>query len=321
MIFSTHPLHPDVMADLARLGELRIASTPTPAAIIAESAGAGVIIVRAPIPPEVIVREAGLRALVRHGAGLDMIPVELATAAGVLVTNVPGANAVTVAEHVIWTALALLRRYPAVTADLRDSGWSAARAHADHGQDLSGRRLAIVGMGNVGNSLFKIARYGFGMQVLAVTSRPDALPEGAQNSTLPDALRSCDVLALCCPLSPATRGLIGAAELALMQPHAILINVARGPVVVENALIDALRNARIVGAALDVFDIQPLPPGHPLMTLKNLILTPHMAGVTEDSMLRMGQCVADQACAILAGRKPENLCNPEVWDHYRVRFP
>ena len=127
MIFSTHALHPDVMADLARLGDLRIASSPTAAALIAESHGAEIIVVRAPIPPEVIRRKTGLRALLRHGAGLDMIPVEDATQSGVLVTNVPGANAVTVAEHVIWTALALLRRYPAVAADLQETGWNAAR--------------------------------------------------------------------------------------------------------------------------------------------------------------------------------------------------
>lgn len=157
MIFTTHPLHPAVMADLSGLGELRIASAPTPATIIAESFGSDIIVVRAPIPAQVIRRETGLRALLRHGAGLDMIPVDVATERGVLVTNVPGANAVTVAEHVIWTALALLRRYPAVKADLAGKGWQAARSHSDHGRELTGRNLAIVGMGNVGQALHRIA--------------------------------------------------------------------------------------------------------------------------------------------------------------------
>lgn len=316
MIFSTHALHPDVMADLARLGDLRIASAPTAAAIIAESHGAEIIVVRALIPPEVIRRETGLRALLRHGAGLDMIPLDVATESGVLVTNVPGANAVTVAEHVIWTALALLRRYPAVAADLQAMGWNAARAHSDHGQDLTGRKLAIVGMGNVGTALHKIAHQGFAMQTLAVTSRPVALPEGAQSVTLREALQSCDILALCCPLTHATTGLIGPAELALMQPHSVLINVARGPVVDEPALIAALQSGQIGGAALDVFQIQPLPADHPFMAMTNVILTPHMAGITDESMRRMGNCVVQQARAILSGQMPQNLCNPQVWAAY-----
>jgi D-3-phosphoglycerate dehydrogenase / 2-oxoglutarate reductase len=320
MIFSTHPLHPAVMADLGALGDLRVASSPTAAAIDAESHGAEIIVVRAPIAPEIISREPGLRALVRHGAGLDMIPVDVATQAGVLVTNVPGANAPTVAEHVIWTALALLRRYPALSVDLRAKGWAAARTHADHARELSGRRLAIVGMGNVGHALHKIAHHGFGMEVLAVTSRPDAVPDGARPVSLPEALATCDVLALCCPLTAATTGLIGAAELALMQPHAVLINVARGPVVVEQALIGALQSGRIAGAALDVFDTQPLPRDHPFLTLTNVILTPHVAGITDESMLRLGQCAVGQTRAILAGAKPAHLCNPQVWDAYCARF-
>ena len=127
MIFSTHPLHPEVTAALQALGPFRVASAPTAAAITAESIGAEVIVVRAPIPPDVVRREAGLKALLRHGAGLDMIPVEVATEAGVLVANVPGANALTVAEHVIWSAMALLRRYPQVDRDLRSAGWAAGR--------------------------------------------------------------------------------------------------------------------------------------------------------------------------------------------------
>ena len=110
MIFSTHPLHPEVTAALQSLGPFRVASTPTPQAITAECAGAEIIVVRASIPAEVVQRQAGLRALIRHGAGLDMIPVADAPAFGVLVATVPGANALSVAEHVLWTAMALLRR-------------------------------------------------------------------------------------------------------------------------------------------------------------------------------------------------------------------
>ncbi|OCW59493.1 hydroxyacid dehydrogenase [Hoeflea olei] len=320
VIFSTHPLHPEVTRDLRDLGTLVIASEPTPEAIIEESAGASIIVVRAPIPAEIFPREPELRAAVRHGAGLDMIPVEAATRAGVLVANVPGVNAVTVAEHCIWSALALLRKYPEVSADLRSGGWATARAHSDHGRELSGRTLGIVGMGNVGRALHRIAYHGFGMRVLALTSRPNDLPAGAEACDLTHLLAQSDVVALCCPLTDETRGLIGAAELARMREGAILVNVARGPVVDEAALLAALREGRLGGAAIDVFDRQPLPRDHPLLTLRTVILTPHMAGITEESMLRMGQGVVMETRRILAGDMPLNFCNPEVWPAYRSRF-
>ena len=319
MIFSTHPLNPEAMRDLAALGGLRVASAPTPGAILGESEGAEIVVVRAPIAPEIVARD-GLRACVRHGAGLDMIPMEAATAAGVLVANVPGANAVTVAEHAIWSALALLRLYPRVDADLRSRGWEAGRRHSDHGRELSGRTLGIVGMGNVGRALARIAARGFGMRVLALTRTSSSLPEGVEAATLPDLLAVADAVVLACPLTEATRGLIDAAALAAMRPGAVLVNVARGPVVEEAALIDALASGHLGGAALDVFEAPPLPRDHPLLRLPNVILTPHMAGITEESMLRMGQGVVAAVRQILAGGMPDTLCNPEVEPAYRARF-
>ena len=320
MIFSTHPLHPAVTTELRRLGTLVIASEPSPEAIVRESAGASIIVVRAPIPAEIFAREKGLKAAVRHGAGLDMIPVKAATGAGVLVANVPGVNAPTVAEHCIWSSLALLRRYPAVSADLRLNGWATARAHSDHGRELSGRTLGIVGMGNVGNALFRIAHHGFGMKVLAVTSRPEALPEGAEAVELSGMLARSDVVVLCCPLTDKTRGMIGAGQLELMLPAAILVNDARGPVVDEAALVEALSSGAIGGAALDVSERQPLPADHPFLSMRNVILTPHMAGITEESMLRMGQGVVMETRRIFAGEKPLSFCNPDAWEAYQARF-
>ncbi len=319
MIFSTHPLHPEVTAALQSLGDYRVASAPTPQAITDESFGAEIIVVRAPIPLGIAPREQRLRALIRHGAGLDMIQVEEATAAGVLVANVPGANALTVAEHAIWSAMALLRRYPLVARDLQTKGWSAARAHSDHGRELSGRTLGILGFGNIGRTLARIAQQGFGMPVLVHTRSPVS-DAGVEPVSLPDLLTRADVLVLCAPLTDQTRGLIDAAALARMKPGAILINVARGPLVVEKALIGALASGHLGGAALDVFDTQPLPPDHPLMRLPNVILTPHMAGITEESMLRMGQGVVAEARRILAGNLPVNLVNPAAVPRYRSRF-
>ncbi|MCR9138678.1 MAG: NAD(P)-binding domain-containing protein [Alphaproteobacteria bacterium] len=321
MIFSTHPLHPAVAAQMSDRSTLVVASAPTSDAILAESVGAEIIVVRAPINPEIIRREERLRATVRHGAGLDMIPVDIATAAGVLVANVPGANAITVAEHVIWTSLALLRKHRRVSTDLRSKGWAAGRHHSDSGRELSGRTLGIVGMGNVGRALSAMATKGFGMQVLTHTRSPTNLPKGVVATSLAELLSSSDIVALCCPLNEQTRGMINADTIAGMKNSAILINVSRGPVVEEMPLIEALRTDRLGGAALDVFDTQPLPPDHPYFDLDNVILTPHMAGITEESMLRMGQGVASEVRRILADELPENLVNPDAVARYRERFP
>lgn len=320
-VFSTHPLHPEVTSALQELGPWRVASAPTPEAILAESRGAELIVVRAPIPEAVIGRETGLRALLRHGAGLDMIPVAAATAAGVLVANVPGVNARTVAEHAIWSALALLRRYPQVADDLRHRGWAAARAHSDHGRELSGRRIGIFGMGAVGHEIAAIARGGFGMTVACTTRSAASVPEGVSHLPFDRLLESSDILVLCAPLTEATRGIVDAAALARMKPGAILVNVARGPLVDEGALVAALASGHLGGAALDVFATQPLPADHPFLSLPNVILTPHMAGITEESMLRMGQGVVAEARRIAAGGLPLNFVNPEVLPAYRARFP
>ncbi|MES2539538.1 MAG: NAD(P)-dependent oxidoreductase [Pseudomonadota bacterium] len=320
MIFSTHPLHPEVMADLQALGTLRIASAPTAQAITVESAGAEIIVVRAPIPTGIAPREVGLRALIRHGAGLDMINVDEATTAGVLVANVPGANALTVAEHVIWTAMALLRRQPQVTRDLYTAGWAAARAHADHGRELSGRTLGILGLGNIGKTLARIAHHGFGMPVIAQT-RSGSSGDGVEAVSFQELLERADILALCAPLTTETRGIVDAEALGRMKPGAILVNVARGPLVVESAIVRALTDGHLGGAALDVFDTQPLPSDHAYLSLPNVILTPHMAGITEESMLRMGQGVVAEARRVLSGGLPVNLVNPAVVPGYRRRFP
>ncbi|MDU9004211.1 NAD(P)-dependent oxidoreductase [Sedimentitalea todarodis] len=320
VIFSTHALHPDVTRDLQSLGDYRVSSAPTPDAILKESAGAEIIVVRAKISPEIIARERGLMACVRHGAGLDMIPMDAASQAGVLVANVPGANATTVAEHVIWSALALLRKYPQVSCDLRASGWEPARVHSNHGHELSGRTIGILGAGNIGRRVAEMARHGFGCNVIALTRTPTTLPEWIEHVPFDQLLARSDILALTCPLTSETQGIIDRAAIAKMKQGAVLINVSRGQVTDEMALAEALASGKLRGAAVDVFCQQPLPPDHPFLALHNVILTPHMAGITEESMLRMGQGVVAETRRILSGKKPRNFCNPEVWERHRKRF-
>ncbi|MBX9457885.1 MAG: dehydrogenase [Rhizobium sp.] len=321
IIFSTHPLHPRATAMLTPVAELRIASAPDGETILREGLGADIVIVRAPIPQSYFSAASPLRAAIRHGAGIDMIPFDAATSAGVLIANVPGANAATVAEHVFMVTLALLRRFRSVDRDLRGKGWLAGRAHSDAGHDLGGRTLGIVGMGNIGSAIFRIGRHGFGLDVVAHTRSKASVPEGARYLPLDELVSEADVIVLCCPLTPETTGLMSRERISRMKLGSLLINVSRGPVIDDAALIAALQFGRIGGAALDVFTTQPLPADHPYLQLDNVIVTPHMAGITDESMMRMGVGAASEAIRVLNGELPMNLRNPEAVDHYRRRHP
>lgn len=320
-IFSTHRLHPDAEAMLKAASDLRVASAPDPETLLREGEGAEIVIVRAAIPPAFFGNVPALRAVVRHGAGLDMIPYDAATAAGVLIANVPAVNAPTVAEHVFMVTLALLRQFRPMDRDLRNMGWSTGRAHSDRALDLAGRIMGVIGMGNVGKAVFRIAKYGFQLEIVANSRSPESLPDGVRFLSVDDLVSTADIVVLCCPLTPKTTGLLSRERIARMKPGAILVNVSRGPVVDDAALIEALERGRIGGAALDVFSTQPLPPEHPYFRQDNVIVTPHLAGISEESMMRMGKGAAAEAIRVMEGGLPVNLRNPEVVEHYRRRFP
>jgi D-3-phosphoglycerate dehydrogenase / 2-oxoglutarate reductase len=320
-ILSTHPLHPRATKMLAGAGRLVVASALDANTLTAEASDADIVIVRAPLPPALFEGATSLRAAIRHGAGLDMIPVEAATAAGVLVANVPAVNARSVAEHVMFAALALLRRFRMMDRDLRAKGWLAGRDHANSASELAGKTIGIVGLGAVGQAVGYIAGHGFDLNVVATTRSMRPAPDRVGFLSIDALVEQSDIIVLCCPLTPETRGLISRERIARMKPHALLINVSRGPVVDDDALIDALRKGSIGGAALDVFATQPLPSDHPYFGFDNVIVTPHLAGITEESMMRMGVGAASEALLVLANKLPVNLRNPEVAAHYRRRFP
>ncbi len=305
---------------LEELGELTYASRPDPDVILREATDADIIIVRAALRPELFERAENLRAAIRHGAGLDMVPMEAATKAGVLVANTPGVNARSVAEYVFFAAMALLRRFRMVDRELRSDGWAVARKQADLTRDLDGLTLGVVGLGNIGRRVCEIGHHGFGLEVLVSTRTRKDMPEGAEFVTLDELASRADIIALCCPLTDETRGLVNARLIGLMKPDALVINISRGPVVDDEAMIAALGENRIGGAALDVLANQPLPTDHPYLGFDNVIVTPHMSGITEGSMRRMGVGAAEEAARVLAGDLPLNFCNPEVLPAYRKRF-
>ncbi len=312
IVLASHALHRDAAALLDFHAALRIASQPTAASLEAEAREASVLIVRAPVPATLFDRAPRLRAVIRHGAGLDQIPIAAATRAGVLVANVPGVNARSVAEYVAFVLLALARRFRIIDRDLRRDGWAAGRAQAETQEELAGRSVGIIGPGHVGRAVQSLLAQGFGMRVLAHGPDRTKLMAGMAWRSLDDLLAEADVVVLCCPLTEATRGLLDGARIARMKPGAWLVNVARGAVIEDAALIAALRSGQIGAAALDVFAEQPLPADHPYLGFENVIVTPHLAGLTTASMRRMGIGAVEEALRVLGGGMPVNLVNPEA---------
>jgi len=320
-ILLTQSIHPDAEARFRDLGELVTAPDQSATTLRRLAADADAMVVRAQLPDDIFDAAPRLLAAVRHGAGVDMIPIPQATAHGVLVTNAPGTNAQSVAEYVAGSMVTLARRLDRIGRDLRDpaKGWSVARAHADHGRELAGSTLGIVGFGRVGRALARIAAHGFGMTVLAANRTPMPAPLDAAPVGLDELLARSDWVVLTIALTDATRGMIDRQRIARMKRGAFLINVARGPIVDEDALVEALGGGRLAGAALDVFRSQPLAQDHPLRGLDNVLLTPHLAGITEPAMVRMGLTSVDAVADALAGRRPANLVNPEAWDGFVKR--
>jgi (S)-sulfolactate dehydrogenase len=235
-----------------------------------------------------------LRAVGRLGVGLDNIDVPACLAAGIAVFPATGANSLAVAEYVIATAMVLLRGAYLSSADVAAGKWP--RPRLSNGRETAGKTLGLVGFGGIGRMTARLAQ-GLGMRVLAsdpllAADSPAWKETGVGRRELDALLREVDVLSLHVPLTETTRGLLDAARLALMKPDAVLINTARGGIVDEAALAAALRAGRLGAAALDVFDAEPLPAGSALAEAPNLILTPHIGGVTRESNERVSTLVA-----------------------------
>jgi D-3-phosphoglycerate dehydrogenase len=274
---------------------------------------AAVLVVRSRLPDNVFDNAPRLRGVVRHGVGLDAIPMDSATRHGVPVANVPGGNARAVAEHAVTAMGMLMRRLPDMDRTLRSQGWETSRALSGGARSLAGKAVGILGLGDVGREIAHVCHAGFGMQVLGHQRRLDTMPAHVRPVALDALFAESDFLVLACPLTPETRHIASAARLVHMRPGAYLVNIGRGGLLDTAALVAALQAGRLAGAALDVFEIQPLPPDSPLLDLPGLVLTPHVAGMTQESMAHIGDVAATQALDLLQGRRPEFLVNPETW--------
>jgi D-3-phosphoglycerate dehydrogenase len=320
LVALTDPIEPAGEAILRAAGHgIRHLEGSGPDALRALCRQAEAVIVRQKLPDDLPLHAPRLLTAVRHGVGIDLIPVEACTAAGVLVANVPGANADAVAEFVVAQMLAIARHAEAMHAEHLALGWGPSRARCEVATELRGKTLGIVGAGAIGTRLAEIAAFGFRMRVLGHRRNPAGLPPHIHHADLPTLFAESDYIVLACPLTPQTKGLVGAELLARMRPAAWLLNVARGPLVQEAPLVEALQAGCIGGAALDVYWDQTLPAGHPLRTIKNVLLTPHAAGRTVESVATMSRVAAEEVVRILRGERPRSFINPEAWPAAQVR--
>ncbi|MFJ2972720.1 2-hydroxyacid dehydrogenase [Pseudomonas fulva] len=244
--------------------------------------------------------------------GVDNYDIADLDRRGIVLTNTPDVLTETTADTGFALILATARRVVELANWVRDGHWRSGLGPAQFGSDVHGKTLGIVGMGRIGEALARRAAAGFGMQVIYYSQRPKPDVEaryGARRFALDELLAQADFVCLTVPLSAATEGLIGRGELALMKPEAILINISRGRVVDEQALIDALETRRIRGAGLDVFVQEPLAADSPLLRLDNVVATPHIGSATEETRQAMARCAVDNLLAALAGRRPANAVN------------
>lgn len=313
-VLCTLPMDPAGAAMLASVADV-VSAPDQSAESLYKTIGQGdILVVRSQLPADLFDRPNHLIGVVRHGTGLDLIPVASATAHGIPVANVPGVNSQAVVEYCVASFLALARRFDRMDQTLRGDGWEKARAFTNAATELSGKTVGIVGLGAIGASLARVCKQGFGMRVMGYQRNAANMPSFVESVDLDTLFAESDFISLNCPLTDATRHLVNAARLRSMKPDAVIVNASRGPVIDEAALAQALREHRIRGAAIDVFAEQPLPAGHPFLALDNIILTPHAAALTRESSQKMGVGTARQILQLLRGERPEFLVNPEVWE-------
>jgi phosphoglycerate dehydrogenase-like enzyme len=255
-----------------------------------------------------------LTLIARFGVGYDNVDVDACTRNGVLLTITPDGVRRPVAAAALTLLLALSHKLVIKDRLTRSGRWAEKLNHM--GMGLTGRTLGIVGFGNIGREIAKLAE-PFGLRRIAsdpVAKAADAAACGAILTSLEDLLRTADYVCIACALTPATRHLINGPRLALMKPTAYLINVARGPIVDQKALTDALREHRIQGAGLDVFEQEPVDPNDPILTLDNVIVAPHALCWTDECFHGNGVSACQSICDVALGRTPKNVVNREALD-------
>lgn len=273
------------------------------------------------IDGELLDRASRLRVVANYAVGFDNIDLEACTAHGVMATNTPGVLTETVADFAFALLLSLARRIPEGVSYVREGRWRTWGPLLLTGPDVHHATLGLVGLGRIGAAMAERAR-GFQMRVIYhdVVRREDLEASlGVEHLALEDVLSQADFVSVHTPLTPETRGLFDGDAFRRMKPSALLINTARGPVVNTEALAEALREGEIAGAALDVTDPEPLPADHPLVSMPNVIVVPHIASASVETRRKMAELAVDNLLAGLRGERPPNLLNPEVLERMEGR--
>ena len=254
-----------------------------------------------------------LKVISNMAVGYDNIHVAAASRRGIPVGNTPGALTETTADFAFALLMAAARRIPEAQAYIQTGHWKTWHPTVLSGQDIYGAALGIVGFGRIGQAVARRAA-GFGMRILAHGGRDEVIREmGAEKVGLADLLAQSDYVSLHVPLTEKTHHLIGAAELQMMKPTAILVNTARGAILDPQALCDALRRGDILAAALDVTEPEPIPPDDPLLALENCLVAPHIASASVATRRRMADMAVDNVIAGLTGKRLPNCVNPQVY--------
>lgn len=251
--------------------------------------------------------EAGknLKIVARHGAGYDNVDLEAASELGIWVTNAPDSTTNSVAEFTIGAIIAAAKRTFLMSRAIREGNFFYKNTHK--GIDLQGKTLAILGLGRIGSSVAKKAYYGLDMKIIAYDpyAKPERVPEYVKLVGWEEAFSAADVVSLHMPATKDNRGCVGAKEFAMMKPSAFLVNCARGELVNEAELVQAVESGEIAGAFVDVYESEPVGADNPLLRLENVSATPHMASNTEECMILMAVQAASQIHKVLSGEKPD----------------
>lgn len=257
-----------------------------------------------------------LEAIASVSVGVDNYDIDYLTERRILLSNTPDVLTETTADTGFTLILATARRVVELANMVRDGQWTRNIGPAHFGSDVHGKTLGIIGMGRIGEALAQRGHFGFGMPVIYHSHSPKPAVEqrfNARYRSLDELLQQADFVCLTLPLTAETEGLIGARQFALMRPETIFINISRGKVVDEAALIQALSERQIRAAGLDVFEREPLSHDSPLLQLDNVVATPHMGSATHETREAMARCAVDNLLAALAGQRPVNLVNPQAW--------
>ena len=314
VLVTDHNIRPEGLELLKEHGaELTVLQAySSPKTVLKAAADVDAILARVSrITADIVKTSPNLKIVSRHGVGYDNVDVDACTRLGIAVTISGDANSEAVSEYAFTNLLAVARKLTKANAEVKSGLWNR---DGIVGVEFHRKTLGIIGLGRIGSRLTKHAG-GFDMDVLVFDpyADPGVVSElGAERVDLKNLLQRADFISLHTPLTDETRHLIGKPELDLMKPSAILVNTARGGLVDEEALYDALTHHTIAGAALDVFEQEPLPGNHPLTRLDNLICSPHVAGQTAESLVSMSVAAAQNILSVFRGDLPDVLINPDV---------